>query len=85
MSDPFTFRRIGTTGCEILFNGSVVGWAVDEVWTTMIVAKLNNDPRVAVGAGIGLPEAVCCRKGLTAAHTHMIHNVRGAIDVRLPG
>jgi hypothetical protein len=38
----FTFRRTGTTGCEILADGKVVAWTVDEAWATVIVALLNR-------------------------------------------
>ncbi len=40
----FTFRRIGSSGCEILFEGVVVAWTVDEAWAALIVARMNNDP-----------------------------------------
>jgi len=63
MSDRFGFRRVGTTGHDILFNGTVVAWTVNEAWAALIVAKLNKAPCVpAVGAGVGIPEAACCRR-----------------------
>jgi hypothetical protein len=43
MSSHFFFRRIGTTGCEILDSeGKVIAWAVDEFWAVLIVAELNK-------------------------------------------
>ncbi len=30
-NSAFSFRRTGTTGCEILFQGTVVVWTADEV------------------------------------------------------
>ena len=59
MNSTFTFRRVGTTGCEILCDGVVIAWTVDETWAAWIVARWNNHPRVAVGAGAGLPDAAC--------------------------
>ena len=64
MNDHYTYRRVATNGCELCDpDGTVVGWTVNEAWAAVIVAKLNNDPSDAVGAGIGLPEAACCRRG----------------------
>ena len=43
MNNEFTFRRIGSTGCEILDpNGVVVAWTADELWAVLIVAELNR-------------------------------------------
>lgn len=61
--NDFTFRRVATAGCEILFKGIVVAWAVDEVWAALIVARLNNNPREAVRAGEEVPEAAWCCGG----------------------
>ena len=63
--NEFTFRRTGSTGCEILYEGVVVAWTVDETWATLIVARMNNDPCDTVGAGEEMPEAACCCCGPT--------------------
>jgi len=39
---PLEFRRIGTTGCEILCQDQVIAWSVDEVWAARIVAALQD-------------------------------------------
>jgi hypothetical protein len=67
MNSEFSFRRIGSTGCEILCDGVVTAWTTNEEWATVIVALLNNHPCVAVGAGIGMPDAACGCQGLTTA------------------
>jgi hypothetical protein len=38
----FTFRRVGTTGCEILADGKVIAWTMDEPWAAVIVALLDG-------------------------------------------
>ena len=38
----FTFRRVGTMGCEILADGGVVAWTVDEQWAAVIVGLLDG-------------------------------------------
>jgi hypothetical protein len=44
--DGFTFRVVGSTGCEILNpNGEVFAWTVNEVWAVMIVALLNREEK----------------------------------------
>ena len=63
MNNDFTFRRIGSTGCEILCEGIVVAWSADEDWAAVIVARLNTDPFDAVALGLGLPIAACCCRG----------------------
>jgi len=63
VTSDFSYRLIGTTGCEILCDGEVVAWAVDALWAAIIVALLNNNPRDAVGAGIGMPNVACCCGG----------------------
>ena len=41
----FTYRRSGSSGCEIVDpDGVVIAWTVDEVWAAMIVAELNRSP-----------------------------------------
>jgi len=43
MSEPYTYRRIATTGHEILSpEGDVVAWTVDAVTAAVIVALLNR-------------------------------------------
>ena len=39
---PFAYRLVGTTGCEILADGVVVAWTVDEPWAALMVALLNG-------------------------------------------
>lgn len=42
MTGPFTYRRSGTTGCEIIdAEGRVFAWAVDTGSAAAIVAALN--------------------------------------------
>ncbi len=41
-STSFTFRRVGTVGCEILADGEVVAWTVDEPWAAIIVGLLDG-------------------------------------------
>jgi hypothetical protein len=38
----FTFRLVGTSGCEILVDGEVVAWTVDSWWAAAIVDLLNG-------------------------------------------
>jgi hypothetical protein len=38
----FTFRLVGTSGCEILADGEVVAWTVDEPWAAIIVGLLDG-------------------------------------------
>jgi len=48
MNNEFTFRRIGSRGCEILDpSGAVVAWSVDELWAVVITARMNDDLRSA--------------------------------------
>jgi hypothetical protein len=43
MSDPFTCRRSGTCGHEILDpDGSVIAWTVDAGWAGTITGLLNG-------------------------------------------
>ena len=77
MDESYTYRRVATTGCEILFNGVVVAWAVDETWAAVIVAKLNNDSCGAVGAGIGI-----ARGGLSPPREQPRRNTLGKERVR---
>jgi thiazole synthase ThiGH ThiG subunit len=64
---PYSFRRVGTCGCEILApTGSVVAWTVDDCWAATIVRLLNETAHsgVAVVAGLGSsPEATGRRYG----------------------
>jgi hypothetical protein len=70
--NEYTFRRVATAGCEILRDGIVVAWTVDEEWAALIVARLNNDFCVAVGAGDELPDAACCCLGPTTAENRFV-------------
>jgi len=38
----FTFRLVGTVGCEILADDVVVAWTVDEPWAAVIVGLLDG-------------------------------------------
>jgi hypothetical protein len=41
--DDFSFRRVGTTGHEIInADGVVIAWTVDEGWAARIVGLLNG-------------------------------------------
>lgn len=67
-NSEFTYRRVGTTGCEILDpNGVVVAWSVDEMWAAVIVARLNDNLRKA-GAGTVCSGGLLPHMGLTAEH-----------------
>jgi hypothetical protein len=49
----FTFRLIGSMGCEILSpDGTVVAWTVDLTTAAVIVALLNRALREGLGAVI---------------------------------
>jgi len=57
----FAYRRVGSTGCEILNpNGIVIACTADELWATWIVALLNDDPCVRLAQEERLHTA-CCR------------------------
>ena len=38
----FTFRLVGSLGCEILADGVVVAWTVDPAWAATIVGLLDG-------------------------------------------
>jgi hypothetical protein len=40
--ETFTFRLVGTTGCEILADGVVVAWTTDGYWAAVIVGLLDG-------------------------------------------
>ncbi len=42
MPETFTYRLVGTNGCEILADGEVVAWTVDEPWAAVIVGLLDG-------------------------------------------
>ena len=42
MDKSFSFRLVGSTGCEILKQDTVVAWTVDAAWAAMIVSLLNK-------------------------------------------
>lgn len=46
MTAPFTYRRSGTCGCEIVHpDGHVIAWTAHIGWAGMIVGLLNGaDP-----------------------------------------
>ena len=40
---PYSFRLVGTTGCEILNpDGEVIAWAANEATAAVIVGLLNK-------------------------------------------
>ena len=49
-TDTFSFRRVGTEGCEIVGPDGVIGWTVDEPWAAVLVSILNG---TATGSDIG--------------------------------
>ena len=61
-TETFTFRHVGTTGCEIVGPEGVVAWTVDTVWAALIVTLLNS-------AEEGNPSLSAARPG-AAALTH---------------
>ena len=42
MAETFNFRLVGSVGCEILADGEVIAWMVDEPWATVIVGLLDG-------------------------------------------
>jgi hypothetical protein len=43
-SDRYSYRRVATTGCELLNpGGQVIGWTVDEDWAIKIVRLLTEE------------------------------------------
>jgi len=59
----FSFRKSGTTGCEIIdADGSVIAWTVDVAWAGLIVAGLEwlvteaQPPRCHFPSGTGAIE-----------------------------
>jgi hypothetical protein len=54
-NNEFSYRRCGTTGCEILFNGIVVAWTVEDTWAALLTQLLDYHTCVTVGAGDGCP------------------------------
>jgi hypothetical protein len=70
--DAFTFRRVGTTGHEILASdGNVVAWAVDERWALIIAGLLNRVE--AEGLGYGSPERPCAHTNWSCHEQGMAH------------
>lgn len=48
---PFTARKVGSSGHEILDpGGSVVAWTVDGYWADIIVALLNRVEQVGLSS-----------------------------------
>ncbi len=55
--ESFTFRRVGTMGCEIVNpDGEIVAWTVDPAWAAIIVALLDMVEQK------GLHESATCLK-----------------------
>ena len=42
MPETFTFRLVGTVGCEIVGPDGVIAWTVDAAWAAVIVGLLNG-------------------------------------------
>lgn len=42
VTESFSFRLVGTMGCEILADGGVVAWTVDPAWAALIVGLLDG-------------------------------------------
>ena len=43
MDEVFSFRPVGSTGCEIHDQGgSIIAWTVDAAWAAIIVSVLNK-------------------------------------------
>jgi hypothetical protein len=42
MPESFSFRLVGTSGCEILADGKVVAWTTNGYWAAIIVAVLDG-------------------------------------------
>jgi hypothetical protein len=55
-TETFTFRQVGTMGCEIVGPEGVVAWTVDTVRAALIVTLLN-------GAEEGNPSSSSARPG----------------------
>jgi hypothetical protein len=49
-SKTFTFRQVGTTGCEIVGPDGVIAWTVDSAWAVLVVALLNGTEEVSLTA-----------------------------------
>ncbi len=49
--NEYTFRLVGSKGCEIVGpDGNVIAWTVSEITATIIVALLNQAEREGLGA-----------------------------------
>jgi len=60
--DTYVARQSGTVGHEILADGEVVAWTVDEAWAAIVVALLNGTPHQVPGTPCSAPsaaESVC--------------------------
>lgn len=43
MENKFSYRRVGTSGCEIRDpEDDVFAWTVDELWAALVVTRLNQ-------------------------------------------
>ena len=57
----FTYRLVGTMGCEILADGVVVAWTVDEPWAAVIVGLLDGvehegNPSLSAARHVPVPD-----------------------------
>ena len=66
MAETFTFRRVGTSGCEILADGKVVAWTTNGYWAAIIVAVLDG----AEHGGSHAP-AACMRRPADDGQQHL--------------
>jgi hypothetical protein len=56
----FTFRPVGTSGCEIVGHEGVIAWTTDGYWAAIIVALLNKvegqDPSSPAERHVPMPD-----------------------------
>jgi hypothetical protein len=46
ISDTYTYRQVGSRGCEILdLDGKTVAWTIDDYWAVTICRLLNDAHR----------------------------------------
>lgn len=74
MQSKYSYRRVGTTGCEVVdLDGFVVAWTVDDVLAALICRLLNTQdrPGSAVDAGAtDLPQVARCHMGVSNSRKH---------------
>jgi hypothetical protein len=56
-NEPYTYRRTGTCGCELLSpEGQVFAWTVDASWAGLVIGLLN------AAEENGLPRPAQCHR-----------------------